>query len=87
LTCKGKPYFAFSGKKCGPGGSSPMVATVEKLETDTWCHSTTGYSKVLFERTFGCKMEDELLKSIKMGNDRCLQKISPLAPVRFLFSG
>jgi hypothetical protein len=28
-----------------------------------------------------------LLKSIKMGNDRCLQKISPLAPVRFLFSG
>jgi len=74
---EGELYLEFPFCPC------PMVATVEKLETDTWCHCTTGYSKVLFERAFGCEVEVELLKSIKMGDDKCLQKITPLSPVRF----
>ncbi len=55
----------------------PMLASVERLETSTWCQCTTGYSKVLFERVFGCEVTVELLKSIKMGHDSCLMKIIP----------
>lgn len=55
----------------------PMVAEVERLETDTWCQCTTGYSKALFEQAFGCEVDVELLKSIKTGNDICLMKIVP----------
>lgn len=55
----------------------PMVAQVDKLETNTWCQCTTGYSKVLFEKAFGCKVDVELLKSIKMGDEICLMKIVP----------
>ncbi|NLA50406.1 MAG: hypothetical protein GX876_13225 [Bacteroidales bacterium] len=73
----GELYLEFPFCPC------PMVATVDRLETDTWCHCTTGYSKVLFERAFGCEVEVKLLKSIKMGDDRCLQKITPLTPVEF----
>lgn len=53
----------------------PMLAEVEKLESDTWCQCTTGYSKVLFEKAFACDVDVELLKSIKMGDDKCLMKI------------
>lgn len=74
---EGELYLEFPFCPC------PMVATVDRLESDTWCHCTTGYSKVLFERAFGCEVEVELLKSIKMGDDRCLQKITPMTPVRF----
>lgn len=55
----------------------PMLAEVDRLETNAWCQCTTGYSKVLFEKAFGCTVEVELLKSIKMGDDRCLMKIMP----------
>ncbi len=55
----------------------PMVAQVDKLETNTWCQCTTGYSKVLFEKAFGCPVDVELLKSIKMGDEICLMKIVP----------
>lgn len=55
----------------------PMLAEVDKLDTDTWCQCTTGYSKVLFEKGFGCEVDVELLKSIKMGDDICLMKIIP----------
>lgn len=55
----------------------PMLADVDKLDTDTWCQCTTGYSKVLFEKVFGCEVEVELLKSIKMGDEICLMKIIP----------
>ncbi|HOX74473.1 MAG TPA: DUF6144 family protein [Bacteroidales bacterium] len=34
----------------------PMLAEVERLETKTWCQCTTGYSKVLFEKAFGCNI-------------------------------
>lgn len=54
----------------------PMLAEVERLETDTWCQCTTGYSKVLFETAFSCRADVELLKSIKMGDDVCLMKIT-----------
>lgn len=53
----------------------PMLAEVEKLETNTWCQCTTGYSKILFEKAFACEVDVELLKSIKMGDDVCLMKI------------
>lgn len=59
----------------------PMLAEVDKLETDTWCQCTTGYSKVLFEQAFGCKVEVELLKSVKMGDDKCLMTIVPCNPI------
>lgn len=70
LFCKdGELYLQFKACPC------PMLAEVEKLETDTWCQCTTGYSKVLFEKGFGCQTDVELLKSIKMGDDVCLMKI------------
>lgn len=55
----------------------PMLAEVDRLETDTWCQCTTGYSKVLFEKAFGCEVEVELLQSVKMGHEKCLMKILP----------
>lgn len=55
----------------------PMLADVDRLETNTWCQCTTGYSKVLFEKAFGCAVDVELLKSIKTGDDICLMKIIP----------
>jgi hypothetical protein len=55
----------------------PMLAEVDKLETYTWCQCTTGYSKVLFEKVFGCTVDVELLKSIKVGDDICLMSIIP----------
>ncbi len=67
----GELYLQFPFCPC------PMLARVDKLETSTWCQCTTGYSKVLFEKAFGCKVDVELLKSIKMGNDICLMKIIP----------
>jgi predicted hydrocarbon binding protein len=61
----------------------PMLADVDKLETKTWCQCTTGYSKVLFEKAFGCQVDVELLKSIKAGDDICLMKIIPRVEVSF----
>lgn len=61
----------------------PMLADVDRLETNTWCQCTTGYSKVLFTKAFGCDVDVELLKSIKMGDDICLMKIIPLGTARF----
>lgn len=58
----------------------PILAEVDKLETSTWCQCTTGYSKVLFEKAFGCAVEVDLLKSIKMGDAVCLMKIIPQDP-------
>lgn len=59
----------------------PMLADVDRLETNTWCQCTTGYSKVLFEKAFGCDVKVELLNSVKTGDERCLMKIIPLEPV------
>lgn len=61
----------------------PMLADVENLKTKTWCQCTTGYSKVLFEKAFGCKVDVELQKSIKAGDDICLMKITPLGELEF----
>ena len=73
LSCSnGELYLQFPFCPC------PMLADVDRLETDTWCQCTTGYSKVLFEKVFGCEVDVELLKSIKMGDDICLMKIIPL---------
>lgn len=72
LSCSdGELYLEFPFCPC------PMLADVDRLETDAWCQCTTGYSKVLFEAAFGCEVDVELLKSIKMGGDRCLMKIIP----------
>ncbi|HCP14685.1 MAG TPA: hypothetical protein DIT32_02730 [Peptococcaceae bacterium] len=76
LYCEdGTLYLQFTDCPC------PMVADVDKFETNTWCQCTTGYSQVLFEKAFGCKVDVELLKSIKMGDDRCLMKILPYGPI------
>ena len=71
----GELYLQFSFCPC------PMLADVDRRDTDAWCQCTTGYSKVLFEKAFGCKVDVELLKSIKTGGDICLQKISPRGAV------
>ncbi|MBP8640285.1 MAG: hypothetical protein KBI01_05230 [Oscillospiraceae bacterium] len=77
LFCKeGELYLQFGFCPC------PMLATVDRLATDTWCQCTTGYSKVLFEKAFGCEVSVELQKSIKMGDDICLMKIVPLDSVQ-----
>ncbi len=65
----GELYLQFPCCPC------PMLADVDMLETDTWCQCTTGYSKVLFEKAFGCEVSAQLLKSVKMGDESCLQKI------------
>lgn len=67
----GELYLQFNFCPC------PMLADVDRLESDTWCQCTTGYSKVLFEEAFKCEVDVELLKSIKMGNERCLMRIVP----------
>ena len=72
LFCKeGDLYLQFFFCPC------PMLADVDQLETKTWCQCTTGYSKVLFEKAFGCEVDVDLLKSIKSGDDTCLMKIIP----------
>mgnify|MGYP000970672934 FL=1 len=67
----GELYLQFHYCPC------PMLANVDKLESYTWCQCTTGYSKVLFEEAFGCEVDVELLKSIKVGDEICLMKILP----------
>ena len=71
----GELYLQFPFCPC------PMLAEVDKLETNSWCQCTTGYSKVLFEQAFCCEVDVELLKSVKMGDDICLMKIVPLGAI------
>jgi len=72
LSCvNGALYLQFPFCPC------PMLAEVDRLDTDAWCQCTTGYSKVLFEKAFACEVDVELLKSIKMGDEICLMKIIP----------
>lgn len=72
LSCiDGELYLQFNFCPC------PMLSQVDRLDTDTWCQCTTGYSKVLFEKAFECNVDVELLKSIKMGDQICLMKIIP----------
>lgn len=72
LGCKeGELYLQFAFCPC------PMLAEVDRLDSYSWCQCTTGYSKVLFEKAFGCEVDAELLKSIKAGDDICLMKIIP----------
>lgn len=54
----------------------PMLADVDILNSKTWCQCTTGYSKVLFEKAFNTTVDVELIKSVKMGDDICLMKIT-----------
>lgn len=67
----GELYLQFHFCTC------PMLADVDRLDKDTWCQCTAGYSKVLFEKAFQCKVDVELLKGIKMGDEICLMKIIP----------
>ncbi|MTI70530.1 MAG: hypothetical protein FH751_09800 [Firmicutes bacterium] len=55
-----------------------MIESVTVLPTKTWCYCTVGYNKEIFEYVFNCKVDIELLESIKMGNKHCLMKIIPL---------
>ncbi len=72
LGCRnGELYLQFAFCPC------PMLAEVDRLDSYSWCQCTTGYSKVLFEKAFGCEVDVDLLKSIKAGDDICLMKIVP----------
>ncbi len=72
LSCKdGALYLQFEFCPC------PMLAEVDQLDSYSWCECTTGYSKVLFEKAFGCEVDVRLLKSIKAGDDICLMTVMP----------
>lgn len=71
----GELYLQFPFCPC------PMLADVDKLDTYAWCQCTTGYSKVLFEEAFGCEVDVELLRSIKVGDEICLMRIIPLGTI------
>ena len=71
----GELYLQFHFCPC------PMLAEVDRLDSYAWCQCTTGYSKVLFERAFGCPVDVTLLKSIKAGDNVCLMKIAPRGEV------
>lgn len=82
LSCHdGELYLQFGFCPC------PMLHEVDRLETSTWCQCTTGYSKVLFEKVFGCDVDVELLKSVKMGDEICLMKIILHDPIWLSDSG
>lgn len=57
--------------------SCPMLDSVDSLPTKTWCYCTVGFNKSIFEDVFECPVDIELLKSIKMGDDKCLMRIIP----------
>lgn len=59
----------------------PILSKIDKLDSNTWCLCTTGYSKVLFEKAFGCEVNVDLLQSIKTGDSVCLMSIIPLKPI------
>ncbi len=65
----GELFLEFDSCPC------PMLKDVDRLENDTWCKCTVGYTKTLFTKAFGCDIDVDLLKSVKMGDDACLQKI------------
>lgn len=75
FTKNGELYLSFPFCPC------PMLASVDTLPTMTWCYCTMGYSKKLFEDAWGCEVEIDLLKSVKMGDDMCLMKITPLSQI------
>ena len=52
------------------------VKRVDKLLSKTWCYCTLGYAKKMFESIFDRPVEVELLGSIKMGDKRCIIKIT-----------
>lgn len=67
----GNLYLEFAFCPC------PMLAEVDKLDSHAWCQCTAGYSKVLFEKAFGCEVDVELLQSIKAGDEKCRMSILP----------
>ena len=71
FSTQGRLYLQFPFCPC------PILDDVERLDTNTWCQCTTGYSKVLFEEAFGCEVSVELLEAVKMGDARCLMEIIP----------
>lgn len=61
--------------------SCPMLAGVDALPTKTWCYCTVGYNKAIFEDVFQCKVDVELLESVKLGYEHCLMKIVPRSAI------
>lgn len=55
--------------------SCPMLNGIERLNTKTWCYCTAGFGKEIFDEVFGCEVEIEILKAIKMGDEFCLLKV------------
>jgi len=51
------------------------VKRVEQLLPETWCYCTLGYTKRMFETVLSCKVEVELLSSVKTGGEVCKIRI------------
>lgn len=62
--------------------SCPMLEGIDRLATKTWCYCTVGFNRHIFEHVFGCRVDVELLESIKMGHEQCLMKIVPCGSIK-----
>lgn len=69
--CEGDTLF-FSYPVC----YCPCVKRTDKPISKTWCYCTLGYTKRLFDYTFGCDTDVELMETVKTGGSRCLMKIA-----------
>lgn len=58
--------------------SCPMVNQNPELTSRTWCYCTLGYNKDYFSEVFNKNISVELLKAIKLGDEICLMKITPV---------
>lgn len=56
-------------------GQHPVWHEGETLPL-TWCLCSLGYTKDLFDYVLGCDSEVELIESIKLGDSRCVMKIT-----------
>jgi hypothetical protein len=66
-------YFSYPACYCS------CVKRMDKTLSKTWCLCTLGYTKKLFDFAFDCDADVELVESIKLGNNRCVMKITDIS--------
>lgn len=66
----GDLYFSYPTCYCS------CVKRMNKPLSKTWCLCTLGYTKRLFDYVFDCDTKAELMESIKLGDARCVIKIT-----------
>lgn len=61
-----------------PSCTCCWLQDIELMTTKTWCWCTVGISRKIFESVLACPVEAELLAAIKLGQPKCVIKITPL---------